>query len=85
MNGISQTQGDKKLVLLRLSLAGNMEKPIMSLYGTRCRECGYELRGGTTLQGDLKHKEVKAEFFRKRFMAGILEISGIAIPAHQAT
>jgi hypothetical protein len=33
-----------KLVLLRLSLAGNLEKPLMSLYGTEWRERGYGLR-----------------------------------------
>ncbi len=32
-----------KLVLLRLSLAGNLEKPLMSLYGTEWREHGYGL------------------------------------------
>jgi hypothetical protein len=31
-------------VLLRLSLAGNLEKSLMSLYGTERRELGYELR-----------------------------------------
>jgi hypothetical protein len=46
MNGRSQMQGGKnricrkrdecKPVLLRLSLAGNLEKPLMSLYGTEC-------------------------------------------------
>jgi hypothetical protein len=44
MNGRSQMQGGKKLdfverdeckpVLLRLSLAGNLEKPLLSLYRT---------------------------------------------------
>jgi hypothetical protein len=30
-----------------LSLAGNLEKPLMSIYGTEWRECGYGLcRGG---------------------------------------
>jgi hypothetical protein len=33
-----------KPVLLRLSLAGNLEKPLMSLYGTEWRERGYGLR-----------------------------------------
>jgi hypothetical protein len=32
-----------KPVVLRLSLAGNLEKPLMSLYGTEWRERGYEL------------------------------------------
>jgi hypothetical protein len=32
-----------KLVLLRLSLAGYLEKPLMSLYGTEWRERGYGL------------------------------------------
>jgi hypothetical protein len=53
MNGRSQMQGGKKLdfaerdkckpVLLRLSLAGNLEKPLMSLYGTEWSERGYGL------------------------------------------
>jgi hypothetical protein len=53
MNGISQMQGGKKLdfakrdkykpILLRLSLAENLEKPLMSLYGTEWRERGYGL------------------------------------------
>jgi hypothetical protein len=30
-----------KLVLLELSLAGNLVKPLMSLYGTEWRERGY--------------------------------------------
>jgi hypothetical protein len=30
-----------KPVLLRLSWAGNLEKPLMSLYGTEWRERGY--------------------------------------------
>jgi hypothetical protein len=49
MNGRSQMQGDKnwiffaerdlcKPVLLGLSLAGNVEKPLMSLYGTEWKE-----------------------------------------------
>jgi hypothetical protein len=50
MNGRSQMQGGKKWiseidkfkpVLLRLSLAGNLEKPLMPLYGTEWRERGY--------------------------------------------
>jgi hypothetical protein len=32
-----------KPVLLRLSLAGNLEKPLMSLYGTKWRERGHGL------------------------------------------
>ncbi len=53
MNGRSQMQGGRKLyfaerdkckpVLLRLSLAGNLEKPLMSLHGTEWRERGYGL------------------------------------------
>jgi hypothetical protein len=53
MNGRSKMQGVKnwmlpkdkcKPVLLRLSLAGNLEKPLfMSLYGTEWRERGYGL------------------------------------------
>jgi hypothetical protein len=48
MNGRSQIQGGKNWilpkeinVLLRLSLAGNLEKPLMSLYETGWRERGY--------------------------------------------
>ncbi len=33
-----------KPVLLRLSLAGNLEKPLISLYGSEWRERGYGLR-----------------------------------------
>jgi hypothetical protein len=54
MNGKSQMQGGKnwilpkkdkcKLVLLRLLLAGNLEKPVMYLYWTKWRELGYGLR-----------------------------------------
>jgi hypothetical protein len=53
MNGRSQMQGGKnsifaerdkyKPVPVRLSLAGNLEKPLMSLYGTEWRERGYGL------------------------------------------
>jgi hypothetical protein len=54
MNGRYQMQGgtykldfaerDKcKPVLLKLSLAGNLEKPLMSLCGTEWRERGYGL------------------------------------------
>ncbi len=51
MKGRSQMQLDfaerdkRKPVLLRLSWAGNLEKPLnrMSLYGTEWRERGYEL------------------------------------------
>jgi hypothetical protein len=32
-----------KPVLLRVSLAGNLEEPLMSLYGTEWRERGYRL------------------------------------------
>jgi hypothetical protein len=49
-----------KPVLLRLSLAGNLEKPLMSLYGTEWRESGYGL-------GDLKCSRVKTGFCRKRY------------------
>jgi hypothetical protein len=44
MNGIFQMQGGKNLILLGLSLAGNLEKPLMSLNGTEWRERGYGLR-----------------------------------------
>jgi hypothetical protein len=54
MNRRSQMQGGKKrdfarkdtckLVLLRFSLAGNLENPLMSLYGSEWRERGYGLR-----------------------------------------
>ena len=53
MNGRSQMQGGKnkcKPVLLRLSLAGNLEKPLLSLYGTEWRERGYGLRMLCTVQ-----------------------------------
>jgi hypothetical protein len=53
MNGRFQLQGGKKLVfaerderkpvLLGLSLAGNLVKPLLSLYGTEWRERGYGL------------------------------------------
>jgi hypothetical protein len=50
MNGRSQMQGGKNgilpkeiPILLRLSLAGNLEKPLISLYGTELRERGYGL------------------------------------------
>ncbi len=51
-NGRSQMQGSKnwiyrkwymQTILLRLYLAGNLETPLMSLYGTEWRERGYEL------------------------------------------
>jgi hypothetical protein len=39
------TERDKcKPVLLRFSLSVNLEKQLMSLYGTEWREHGYELR-----------------------------------------
>ncbi len=54
MNGRFQIQGGKnwdfaeiyqcKPVLLGLSLAGNLVKPLLSLYGTEWRERGYRLR-----------------------------------------
>jgi hypothetical protein len=54
MNGRSQRQGGKKLdfagrdkckqVLLRLSLVGYLEKPLITLYGTEWRERGYGTR-----------------------------------------
>jgi hypothetical protein len=53
MSGRSQMQGGKnwilprdqgKPVLPRLSLAGNLDKPLMSLYGTEWRERGHGLR-----------------------------------------
>jgi hypothetical protein len=34
---------ESKPVLLGLSLAGNLVKPLLSLYGTKWRECGYGL------------------------------------------
>jgi hypothetical protein len=52
MNGRFQMQGGKnwflprderKPVLLGLSLAGNLVKPLLSLYGTEWRERGYGL------------------------------------------
>jgi hypothetical protein len=53
MNGRSQMQGGKiwifairykcKPVLLRLSLAGNLKKTLLSLYGKKWRERGYGL------------------------------------------
>ena len=39
MNGSFHLQGDKNL--LRISLAGNRDKPLLSLYGTEWRERGY--------------------------------------------
>jgi hypothetical protein len=56
MNGRSQMQGGKncmdfperyqcKPVLLRLSLVGNLEKPLFPLYETEWRERGYGLGG----------------------------------------
>jgi hypothetical protein len=35
-NRIFRKRNECKPVLLRLSLAGNLEKPLMSLYGTEC-------------------------------------------------
>jgi hypothetical protein len=46
-----------KPVLLRLSLAGNLEKPLMSLYGTEWRERGYGLRA-TAMRNEIKRKKV---------------------------
>jgi hypothetical protein len=56
MSGRSQMQGTRnsilpeetnarqmQTVLLRLSLGGNLEKPLMSLYWTEWRERGYGL------------------------------------------
>jgi hypothetical protein len=50
MNGRSKMQGGKNWILpkeinanrivLRLSLAGNLENPVLSLYGTEWRERG---------------------------------------------
>jgi hypothetical protein len=50
MNGRFQMQGGKnwnlpKPVLLGLSLAGNLVKPLLALYGTEWRERGYGLWG----------------------------------------
>ncbi len=56
MNGRSQMQRGKldfaerdicKSVLLRLSLAGNLDKPLLSLYGTEWKERGYGLSTAT--------------------------------------
>jgi hypothetical protein len=41
MNGRSKMQGRKNWILLILSLAGNLEKPLMSLYETEWRDRGY--------------------------------------------
>jgi hypothetical protein len=59
MNGLFQMQGGKKLdfteidqckpVLLGLSLAGNLAKPFLSLYGTEWGERGYGLCTNTKL------------------------------------
>ncbi len=54
-----------KPVLLRLSLAGNLEKPLMSLYGTEWRERGYglwwiQIQGG---QNWILLKEMNANRF----------------------
>jgi hypothetical protein len=38
-------RGEFKTALLGLSLAGNLVKPLISLYGTEWRERGYGLRG----------------------------------------
>jgi hypothetical protein len=52
MNGRSQMQGGKNWILLKElnanrffwdSHSGNLEKPLMYLYGTELRECGYGL------------------------------------------
>jgi hypothetical protein len=49
MNGRFQMQGGKNwilpkyIILLGLSLAGNLVKPLLSLYGTEWRERGYGL------------------------------------------
>jgi hypothetical protein len=61
MNGRFQMQGGKKQdfaeidqckhVLLGLSLAGNLVKPLMSLYGTEWKERGYRLREDATRAG----------------------------------
>ncbi len=57
MSGRSQMQGGKnwrdqgKPVLPRRSLAGNLDKPLMSLYGTEWRERGYGLRLCRTASG----------------------------------
>jgi hypothetical protein len=42
--GFCRKRDKCKPVLLRLSLAGNLEKPLVSLYGTEWRERGFGLR-----------------------------------------
>jgi hypothetical protein len=40
--GKNAERNESKPVLLRHSLAGNVEKPLLSLFGTKWREHGYE-------------------------------------------
>ncbi len=49
-----------KPVLQRLSLAGNLEKPPMSLYGTEWRERGYGLKESYRRTGS-KQSPIKCE------------------------
>jgi hypothetical protein len=42
-NWIFAERDECKPVLLRLSLAGNLEQPLLSQYGTEWRERGYGL------------------------------------------
>ncbi len=60
MDGRSQMQGGKNRTLPKEinanrffcdSLAGNLENPLMSLYGTEWRERGYGLSGHRTCLG----------------------------------
>jgi hypothetical protein len=60
-----------KPVLLRFSLARNLEKPLMSLYGTERRERGYGLRellqhdGSNTFLPSLSNFLKKGKIFNK--------------------
>jgi hypothetical protein len=66
MNKRSQMQRRKKLilpkemskpVLPRLSLAGDMEKPIMLLYGTEWRERGYGLSSQMRVKSEISEAD----------------------------
>ncbi len=52
--------GQCKLVLLGLSLAGNLVKPLLSLYGTEWRERGYGLRKVSVC---VPYKRIKVQSF----------------------
>jgi hypothetical protein len=39
-------------------LAGNLVKPLLSLYGTEWRERGYRLRGKPKVRGSAKRKDI---------------------------